>query len=60
MNFRQLLESDHKYSDNTLEELKLLLKHHKEDLQEPDCTGKCKEETEEDIKEIEDAIKSKK
>ena len=46
----------HKYSKNTVEELELLLKHHKEDLKEGDCD---KDEILKDIKEIEVAIKTK-
>lgn len=54
MTFRNLIEK-HNYSKNTLEELELLLKHHKEDMKE----GDCPEGTKRDIKEIEDAIKQK-
>ena len=67
--FRELFEGDtgtgdtidHKYSKNTLKELNLLLKHHKEDLKEYEREG-TKEEinhVKHDIKEIEDAILKK-
>ena len=50
----------HKYSENTLEELKLLLKHHKEDLIEAKAENPDEvSEIEKDIKEVEDAIKAK-
>ena len=56
-----ILEADgdtefHKYSKNSIKELELLLKHHKEDLEEGDCD---KEEIIKDIKEIEKAIAAK-
>jgi len=53
---------EHKYSKNTLEELELLLKHHKEDLEElKDSDKKCEGEDEilKDIEEIKNAIKVK-
>ena len=48
----------HEYSKNTIEELELLLKHHKEDLEEADGEeGECdREEIIKDIEEIEAAI----
>jgi len=50
----------HKYSKNTIEELELLLKHHKEDLKEIEAEGpEDKEEILKDIKEIEAAIRAK-
>ena len=61
--FKEYLSEDtkfHKYSKNTLEELELLLKHHKEDLEEYDEEGECnRDEILKDIEEIEDAIASK-
>ena len=59
--FRDLVEGKgdtkhHEYSKNSVKELELLLKHHKEDLEEGDCD---KAEIQKDIKEIEDAIKAK-
>lgn len=53
----------HTYSNNTLQELELLLKHHIEDLKEYESEGASQEavkDAKEDIKEIEKAIKSKK
>ncbi len=50
----------HKYSDNTREELQLLLKHHKEDLQEYIDRGDDAEDIDhikEDIREIEIELK---
>ncbi len=53
-------DSYHKYSDNSREELQLLLKHHKEDLQEYIDRGDDEEDInhiKEDIREIEVELK---
>lgn len=53
----------HKYSDNTLEELELLLKHHIEDLEEYSSQEVPKasiDDAKKDIKEIKKAIEVKK
>ncbi len=53
-------DSYHKYSDNSREELQLLLKHHQEDLQEYIDRGDDQEDIDhikEDIREIEIELK---
>ncbi len=52
----------HNYSDNTEEELELLLKHHEEDLQEYIDRGDDEEDinhVREDIREIENELKGR-
>jgi len=51
----------HKYGDNSIEELELLLQHHKEDLEENKEDHNCSNQAVlEDIEEIREAIDIKK